>query len=60
MGLLYLYLQAKHMPSPTEEIFQEIAKVFGIRWNFSNLVGSVDGKHIIIKCPPNSDSQYFN
>ena len=48
------------MPSPTEEIFQEIAKVFNIRWNFPNCVGSIDGKHIRIKCSPNSGSQYFN
>jgi len=28
------------MPSPTEDIFQEIAKDFNIRWNFPNCVGS--------------------
>ena len=48
------------MPSPTEEIFQEIEKDFNIRWNFPNCVGSIDGKHIRIKCPPNFGSQYFN
>ena len=48
------------MPSPTEEIFQEIAKDFNIRWNFPNCVGSIDGKHIRIKWPPNSGSQYLN
>ena len=49
-----------YRPSPTEEIFQEIAKDFNIRWNFPNCVGSIDGKRIRIKCPPNSGSQYFN
>jgi hypothetical protein len=48
------------MPSQTKEIFQEIAKDFNIRWNFPNSVGSIDGKHISIKCLPNSGSQYFN
>jgi hypothetical protein len=48
------------MPSPTQEIFQEIAKDFNIRWNFPNCIGSTDGEHIRIKCPLNSGSQYFN
>jgi hypothetical protein len=46
------------MPSP--EIFKKNEKNFTIRWNFPNCVGSIDGKHIRIKCPPNSGSQYFN
>jgi len=57
---IWTALQAQHMPPPTEKIFQEIAKDFNIRWNFPNCVGSVDGKHIRIKCAPNSGSQYFN
>ena len=57
---IWTSLQAQHTPSPTEEIFQEIAKDFNIRWNISNFVWSIDGKHIRIKCPPNSGSQYCN
>ena len=53
------FLDSLRMPSPTEEIFQEIAKDFNIRWNFPNCVGSIDGKHIRIKCPPNTGSQCF-
>jgi hypothetical protein len=48
------------MPSPTQKIFHEIVKDFNIRWNFPNCVGSIDGKHIRIKCLPNSGGQYFN
>jgi hypothetical protein len=48
------------MPSPKEELFQEITKDFNIRWNFPNCVASIDGKHIRIKYPPNSGNQYFN
>jgi hypothetical protein len=42
------------MPSPTEEILQEI------RWNSPHRVGSIDGEHIRIKHTLNSSSQYFN
>ena len=55
---IWIALQAKQMPSPTEHIFQEIAKDFNIRWNIPNCVGSIGGNHIRIKCPPNSGSQY--
>jgi len=29
---IWTTLQAQHMPSPTEEIFQETAKDFNIHW----------------------------
>jgi hypothetical protein len=48
------------MPSPTNETCKEIAKDFHIHQNFPNCSGSIGGKHIGIKCPPNSSSQYFN
>jgi hypothetical protein len=48
------------MPSPTQETFLKTAKRFNNPWNFPNYIGSIDGKNIIIKCPPNSGSRYFN
>jgi len=47
--VVWTALQAQHMPSPTEEMFQEIVKEINIRWNFRNCVGSIDRKHIRIK-----------
>lgn len=47
------------MPS-TEEEWKKIADDFGLKWNFYNCLGSIDGKHIEIKKPPGSGSYYYN
>ncbi|KAM0724675.1 Protein ALP1-like [Formica fusca] len=38
----------------------KVAEEFYQKWQFPNCVGAVDEKHIKIRCPPNSGSEYFN
>ncbi|XP_047032739.1 protein ALP1-like [Helicoverpa zea] len=56
---IWILLQPTYMPAPSEETWRQ--SEFGYRelWNFPNCVGSIDGKHIAIKCPPNSGTHYY-
>ena len=47
------------MPT-TEKEWVDIANKFEELWNFLNCVGTIDSKHVNIKCPVNSDFCYFN
>ncbi|XP_013419995.1 putative nuclease HARBI1 [Lingula anatina] len=47
--------------TPTSpEDWRKIANEFYQRWNYPCCVGAVDGKHIAIKQPDDSGSEYFN
>jgi hypothetical protein len=34
-------------------------KDFNQRWNSPNLIGAIDGKHVVIQAPGNSGSKYY-
>jgi len=44
----------------TPEQWGAVADNFELRWNFPNCIGAIDGKHIVITCPPNTGSLHYN
>ncbi len=53
-------LQPIYLPPMTKDMWRKCADDFWLKWNFPNCFGAVDGKHIRIKAPPNSFSEFFN
>lgn len=48
-----------YLPEPTTEIWEKSAEGFNNVWQFPNCIGSIDGKHVTIKCPNKTGSTYF-
>ncbi|XP_047132525.1 putative nuclease HARBI1 [Hydra vulgaris] len=44
----------------SENEWKFIANEFERKWNFSNCIGAIDGKHIVMQAPSRSGSFYFN
>ena len=49
-----------YMAPPTENDWRQIEHQFSTRWNFPKCIGVLDGKHIMIRAPPNSSSMFYN
>nr|XP_039248879.1 protein ALP1-like [Styela clava] len=60
MSALWKELVNEVMPPPSPKKWLEIAKEFNFRWQCPNCIGALDGKHVRIKCPPNSGSEFYN
>lgn len=58
--VLIKVLQPLYLSLPTEEDWKKCQHGYWKRWNIPNCVGSVDGKHVRLRCPPNSGSLYYN
>lgn len=48
------------LPPPTKEQFKQNGIEFGKRWNFPNVMGCLDGKHVRVQCPKKTGSLYYN
>lgn len=53
-------LSPLYLTPPTEEEWKSIVDGYWNTWQMPNCFGAVDGKHIKLKCPPNSGSCYYN
>lgn len=47
------------LPVPTKEIWESSAEQYSRLWQFPNCIGSIDGKHVTIKCPRKTGSNHF-
>lgn len=45
---------------PTTQEWRSNTQKFQEQWNFPLCCGALDGKHVVLKAPPNSGSQFFN
>lgn len=60
LSAIWNVLGRQVLKPPNQEEWVKIASEFETLWNFPNCIGAIDGKHIRIKCPPHSGSEYFN
>lgn len=47
------------MPNTSDE-WMQIAADFQNKWHFPNCLGALDGKHVTMRCPRNTNSMNFN
>ena len=54
-------LRPIYLKAPTSQTeWKNIAQQFANIWNFPDVIGAIDGKHVSLKCPLKSGSQYYN
>ena len=59
--VIYNILKEQYRKTPSQcSDWIKLAMEFDKKWQFPHCVGSIDGKHIAIKAPPNAVSEYFN
>ena len=53
-------LEENYLKIPSEDDWMKISAEFEHYWNFPNVVGAIDGKHVQMFAPPNEGSNYYN
>uniref|UniRef100_A0A8C5BN49 DDE Tnp4 domain-containing protein n=1 Tax=Gadus morhua TaxID=8049 RepID=A0A8C5BN49_GADMO len=53
-------LQGEFMAFPSRGQWQDIAEEFWRQWQFPLCVGAIDGKHVRLRAPARSGSDYYN
>lgn len=48
------------LPHPDVEALKRIAEDFFEKWQMPNCIGAIDGRHMKIKAPPMSGSEFYN
>lgn len=58
---LWQVLRDDHLRVPqTAADWLSLSGDFERLWNFPHCIGAIDGKHVMIRCPPKSGSTFFN
>ena len=60
LPMLWKYLLPITLPPPSTEMWQKIAADFSSVWQLPNCIGALDGKHVKIRAPANSGSEFYN
>lgn len=58
--VIWEIISPSQLPVPTESDFKRISEEYYTRWNIPNCIGAVDGKHVVIRAPKKTGSEYFN
>lgn len=58
--VLWKVLSPTYMTQLNTVDWKMVADEFHSKWQMPNCLGSIDGKHVQIKCPPKSGSKYYN
>ena len=59
-AIIQLILQDYMSPTEPEEQWKDFAQEFGDLWQFTHVVGAIDGKHVVAEAPAKSGTLYHN